>query len=273
MNLVDKPITELSNHYTSRNRANSIGESLEEYVKDLFAGTVEENDELVRNSRISQCFSYVGNQNNPPDSIIRGGDAIEVKKIETQGASLALNSSYPKAKLFSRSRMITDACRCCEQWAEKDIIYVVGFVKGNLLSNLCMVYGVDYAASETIYTRITNLISEGVNSIQGVEFAETNELAKVKRVDPLGITILRVRGMWNIDNPLKVFNYIYQTDKDSNFNFMALINQEKYHDLEYTDDLEQLAEEVEDLNILDVEIKTPDNPAVLKRAKLITFKA
>lgn len=271
INLVNKPVVELKEYSESHNRANSMGEALEEYIKDIFAGTVNESDMTVRNRRISQCFSYLGNQNNPPDSIIRGGDAIEVKKIESKGSSLALNSSYPKAKIFANSKMITDACRNCEQWTEKDIIYGVGVVKNNLLSSLCMVYGIDYAASEVIYTRIKDVISKGVNSIPGVEFAETNELGRVNRVDPLGITYLRVRGMWGIENPMKVFNYIYNRDENKQLNFMALINQAKYDTLEYTDELEQLATEVEGLNILDVEIKTPDNPAILRSAKLVTF--
>lgn len=271
INLVKNPVIELKEYSDSHNRANSMGEALEEYVKDIFADTVNETDEIVRNRKISECFSYLGNQNNPPDSIIRDGDAIEVKKIESKGASLALNSSYPKAKLFADSKMITDACRSCEEWEEKDIIYVVGVVNRNKLSGLSMVYGIDYAASEEIYTRIKTVITDGVNSIPDVEFAETNELGRVNRVDPLGITYLRIRGMWGIENPLKVFNYIYSRDESKDFNFMALINQEKYDILEHTEQLEKLAKQVTGLNILNVEIKVPDNPANLKKAKLITF--
>lgn len=273
INLVHVPVTELKEYAQSHNRANNMGEALEEYIKDIFAGTIGDTNVTARNKRISQCFSYLGNQNNPPDSIIRGGDAIEVKKIESKVSGLALNSSYPKAKLFSTSNMITHACRECEAWAEKDIIYAVGVLKNNILSNLCMVYGVDYAASEEIYIRIKTAISQGINSIQGVEFAETNELGRVNRVDPLGITYLRVRGMWGIDNPMKVFNYIYCSDESNDFNFMALINNEKYATFkEDTVELERLATDVEGLVITDVEIRTPDNPAVLRKAKLITYK-
>ena len=57
-----------------------MGEALEEYVKDIFAGTVNETDENIRNQKLSEIFSYLGNQNNPPDSMLRGGDAIEVRK-------------------------------------------------------------------------------------------------------------------------------------------------------------------------------------------------
>lgn len=271
INLINNPITEINTYYKSHNRANNMGEALEEYIKDLFAGTVNEKDEQIRNKKISEVFSYLGNQNNPPDSILRGGDAIEVKKIESKTSMLALNSSYPKHKLYANSSMITDACRKCENWTEKDIIYSVGVIENNTLSNLCMVYGVDYAASEEIYIRIKNVISSGINSIPDVEFADTKELGRVNRVDPLGITYLRIRGMWGIENPIKVFSYVYKRNNKKKFNFMALINEEKYKTLKYTDELIILATKNENLKIENVEIKNPDNPAQLRNAKLITF--
>lgn len=272
INLINNPVLEVKALYESRNRANSVGQALEEYIKDIFAGTVNELDASIRNNVISQKFSYLGNQNNPPDCIIRNGDAIEVKKVESLRAGLALNSSYPKSKLFQNSSMITAACRQCEEWIEKDIIYVVGVVQRNTLSQLCMVYGMDYAANAETYTRIKTTIRNGITSIADVEFAETNELGRVNRVDPLGITYLRIRGMWGIDNPLSVFSDIYARDNTKAFNFMALINVEKYSTLMYTEELESLVHQIEGLVIENVKIKNPNNPAQLKDAKLITFK-
>lgn len=271
INIVNKPITEITSYYNSKNRANSMGGALEEYVKDIYAGTVLETNEQIRNKKISETFSYLGNQNNPPDAILKGGDAIEVKKIESKGATLALNSSYPKAKLYSNSTMITEACRLCEEWVEKDLIYTVGVVKNNLMSELSMVYGFDYAASEGIYTRIKDVITSGVNSVENVEFSETKELGRVNRVDPLGITYLRIRGMWGIENPTKVFSYIYNRNENKDFNFMSIINKDKYDSLANTNQLEKLVGVVEGLKIEDVNIKNPDNPALLREAKLITF--
>ncbi|NLC93251.1 MAG: NgoPII family restriction endonuclease, partial [Treponema sp.] len=95
INLVETPKIELIRKGSSHIRANNMGEALEEYIKDLFAGTVEINDPIVRNATLSTTFSYLGNQNNPPDIMLWGGDAIEVKKIESKSAALALNSSYP----------------------------------------------------------------------------------------------------------------------------------------------------------------------------------
>ena len=269
-NIVTNPINELRSFYKNRNRANNMGEALENYVMDMFAGTLHETDEQMRLEKLSQAFSYQGNQNNPPDMIIRNGDAIEVKKIESKGSSLALNSSYPKAKLFANSPMITAACRDCKQWKEKDILYAVGVVNGNHLNRLYFIYGVDYAASAEVYERIKLHIRSEVNAISDVEFAETKELGRVNRVDPLGITYLRIRGMWGIENPATVFSYVY-TPQNTPFEFVAIINTDKYNSFSSYDRarLDKLTNST--FKIADVKIKTPDNPSALKQAKLITL--
>lgn len=271
INLVTNPKFELKDYSESHNRANNMGEALEEYVKDIFAGTVNEKDKNARNQKLSEVFSYLGNQNNPPDSMLRGGDAIEVKKIESNDSSLALNSSYPKAKLYCDSPMIKKACRICEKWDVKDMIYAVGVVDANNLKSLALVYGNDYCAEKSVYEQIKSVIKNGVESISGVEFSETKELGRVNRVDPLGITYLRVRGMWGIENPFSVFNYIYKRDYSKDFNFMALINDEKYYSFNNYNKIEELCEYIPSLHIENVKIKNPNNPAQLKSAKLITF--
>ena len=269
--LVKNPKFELRKYSESHNRANNMGEALEEYIKDIFAGTVNESDENIRNQKLSEVFSYLGNQNNPPDSMLRGGDAIEVKKIESNDSSLALNSSYPKAKLFADSPMIKNACRTCENWTVKDMIYAVGVVDDNNIKSLALVYGDDYCAEKSVYEQIKTVIKNGVESISGVEFAETKELGRVNRVDPLGITYLRVRGMWGIENPFSVFDYVYKRDYSKKFNFMALINNEKYYSFDNYPTLEEMCENVIGLKIADIKIKNPNNPAQLKEAKLITY--
>lgn len=272
INLVNNPIAHLTNYYQGRNRANNAGDALEEYVKDMFANTFElpENERL---EKISDTFSYLGNNSNPPDAMLRDGDAIEVKKIEAFGSALALNSSYPKHTVKSSSSMISLACKDAEEWDEKDIIYIVGIVDKNTnkLRQLCMVYGLDYCASEECYSRIKSTIKNGVESIPNVEFTESRELGHINKVDPLGITYMRIRGMWGIENPLKVFNYIYTRDNNFDFSLMCIINDDKWSSFNNTEDLIVLAEAVDELTIEDVRIKNPDNPANLIDAKLIKY--
>lgn len=271
-NIIKNPVTDLVSFYNSHNRINNVGEALEIYIKDVFADSVNVPSLEDKNRFYSEVFSYLGNQNNPPDIMIRGGDAIEVKKIESATSGLALNSSYPKDRVYSDSPMITSTCRSCEEWSVKDLIYVVGNVNDNKLKSLWFVYGDCYAAKPETYERIKKKIADGINELSGVELAETNEIGRVNRVDPLGITYLRIRGMWGIDNPRKVFNYISAVVNDGEFNLNLIVNESKYLSFSETD--RKYLEQLDDNNfsILDIKIKSPNNPAQLINAKLITFK-
>jgi len=271
-NLVKNPITNLVSHYHVVNRANSMGDALEFYIKDLFCNSLNENDLKKKNEIYSKYFSYIGNQNNPPDIIIRQGDAIEVKKIESLRSGIALNSSYPKDKLYADSPMITTACKNCEDWREKDLIYTVGVSKNNNLKVLWLVYGDCYSANKEVYEKVRNTISKGVNKLSNVEFSETKELGRVNKVDPLGITYLRIRGMWGIENPIKVFDYIAPLEQTSDFFVNAILLKEKYLSFPKKDrkNLEALIDD--NFSIKDIKIKSPNNPAKLLEAKLISFR-
>lgn len=281
MNLVNYPILDIKAYYKARNRANAEGDSLEEYIKDLFAGTAAESDEKLRLEKLSQVFSYFGNNSNPPDAMLIGGDngdAIEVKKETTQKSKngitgeLQLNSSHPMQKLKSKSTLIADNCRKIEEgWKERDLLYSVGYIKNKtLLTDLFFVYGMDYAAAESTYLKIKNTIKAAVTAT-GKSNGNGKELGLVKRIDPLGITDLRVRGMWKIKTPMEVFSYVYQRDNYAKFYFTAIINSTKYESFNNTAALEALAEKNQNFNIIDVRIKNPDNPAQLRNAKMITF--
>ncbi|PIB29380.1 NgoPII family restriction endonuclease [Gaetbulibacter sp. 5U11] len=200
--------------------------------------------------------------------MIKGGDAIEVKKTQSANSSLALNSSYPKTDLRHTSPMITSECRDCEEWTVKDLIYCVGHTSDTNIKSLWMVYGSSYAAKHETYQRIKTTISDGIKTIPDVVFADTKELGRVNQVDPLGITNLRIRGMWQIENPRKVFNYLHEpTDKD--FELVCIIPLEKYNSFpnESKSKLEGITEK--GFSIEDKQIKNPNNPAKLMDCKLI----
>jgi hypothetical protein len=202
--------------------------------------------------------------------MIRQGDAIEVKKTQSANSDLALNSSYPKSNIQSNSNMITQECRTCENWTEKDLIYCVGHTTDDSIKSLWMVYGNIYAAKHETYQVIKQKITDGINEIPNVELAETNELGRVNRVDPLGITNLRIRGMWQIQNPRRVFNYLHTTG--DTFELVAVIPTNKYNS--YPTDSKNRIENLgnPNLSISDVQVKDPNNPANLIDGKLIVYK-
>ena len=255
-------------------RINAVGEQLEFYIKDAIANSLKlPQDE--KEIAYAKVFSYLGNQNNPPDMIIKNSDAFEVKKIESPRSSLALNSSPPKDKLLSRDIRITNACRNCEanMWVEKDLFYVIGHAIGGKIKYLFFIHGRCYAADHTVYDIIHIPIKKEVDSVidsLGFEKGRTVEIGKVKRVDPLGITELRIRGMWQIQNPLIVYKNFCKIEGNDKFHLFALMGKGKY-DTFPKDDIKNL-EANKDISVKDIKIKDPNNPAKLIEAKLISFK-
>jgi hypothetical protein len=274
--LVANSISDLQDRRKGKNKVNDMGDSLEAFIMDIFADALDENDESIRVKKHSQVFSYLGNSKNPPDLIIRNGDAIEVKKIESFRSEIPLNSSYPKSKLFAEDPMITSNCRVVDggKWI-KDLLYIIGVVKQKKLKRLWLISGDCYAADNQIYKRIKDTISKGVGEIPFVEFSETKELGRVNKVDPLGITYLRIRGMWGISNPANVYNYLnIDFNEKSNLQVIAIMTTKKYHSFPQSDleAIEKMSADIADLKIIDVEIKSPNNPANLIDAKLITYQ-
>lgn len=257
---------------TYLNRINAVGEQLEFYIKDAIASSFK----LPQNKKeeeYSKVFSWLGNQNHPPDIIIKNGDAFEIKKIEGLKSTLALNSSPPKDRLFAEDIRITADCKKCDNgnWKEKELFYVIGNAKSGTINYLFFVHGTCYAADHKIYEKIHEPIKKEIDTILDslrLEKGETVELGKVKRVDPLGITELRIRGMWSIENPINVFENLCKLENNK-FHLFALLRKEKY--LSYPkEDIREL-ESNKEISVKDVKIKDPNNPAKLVEAKLITF--
>lgn len=273
-NIVDHPIPDILNYYKSisNNRINQVGDALEAFIKDAFANTISEVNFANKSDIYSETFSWVGNSNNIPDLILKNGDAVEVKKIDSLNSQLALNSSYPKSKLLSEDPMIASDCRTCEEWIEKDIIYAIGVFKNKKLHLLWMIYGDCYAAKADYYQRIKDKISIGVHEIQDVEFSETKELGRVNKVDPLGITYLRIRGMWGIDNPIKVYDYLPLGYKsDSEIQIISIISETKYLSLSKESRIMIESISKPQFKIQDSKILSPNNPAKKINVKIISY--
>ena len=259
-----------SSQAISRNRANQMGDALEGYVKNAFANCLGQDIKSIEQAR-SLTFSYLGNSTNPPDAILKGGDAIEIKKLDTfRAAQLQLNSSYPKNKLHSNNPKICKACRECEDWDEKDMIYVVGQVNDQELQNIFFIYGDLYCDSSEVYEKAENIIKKGIASLEDVEHAETNELGRVNKVDHLGISDLRVRGMWLIKSPFLHFDYLTKDITDYTFKLVAIIPRDKYNEFPNVGEFEKFCEE-KGVVIKDERIADPQNTANLIDSKLITF--
>lgn len=274
VNIANLPNLEVNELTFGNNRATNVGDGLEVFIKDAFSNTLVSIDKVDKINKYSQIYSYEGSQTRPPDLMIKGGDAIEVKKTETISSELQLNSSHPKSKMISTSYLINKHCRECEEWSEKDIIYAIGHVPKNSkkLSSLWMIYGSIYAADEDVYTGLKSIITESLENTADIDFSETKELGRVNYVDPLKITNMRIRGMWLLQPPVKVFDYVYQYDKELKFQLIAIIPLEKYNSFpsESKTKIENNIDQT--FNITDVKVKNPNNPVNLIDCKLITIK-
>lgn len=80
---------------------------------------------------------------------------------------------------------------------------------------------------------------------------------------------LRIRGMWHIDNPIKVFKDIYTANDSSTFNLSCIMRKDKFDSFAEND--KKSIEKNSKISISDIEIKNPDNPAQLLEAKLIVM--
>ena len=78
--------------------------------------------------------------------------------------------------------------------------------------------------------------------------------------------------MWHIENPTKIFNYIYRYDEIKSFQFVCLMKKEKYESMPLAD--RQTIENLNNpnVNVSDVRIKNPNNPVQLMDGKLLVFK-
>jgi len=260
-NIAENPTTHITNFIYPSNRINSIGAAFELYVKDLFCKTLEVDNYNDKYQAHQQAFSYMGAQNQPPDFMIVGGDAVEVKKTKSFKSNIALNSSYPKAKLYRDSQYINKNCRECEDWDVKDHLYVLGVIQEKILKRIWFIYGDCFAANRDIYRNIYNTLSDRIESIPNFEFSNTKELARINNVDPLRITNLRVRGMWEFQNPTYIFDYIFPRIPKDHLQVIAIMRKNKYLSFPIQD--RNKVEELLANNFIKStkEIRNPNNPA------------
>ncbi|CAA6812762.1 MAG: Type II site-specific deoxyribonuclease [uncultured Sulfurovum sp.] len=256
---------------SGNNRANNMGEGLESYISDAFSDNFNETDLKTKKENFRNTFSYKGTKNRIPDLILKNSDAIEIKKTEVLG-DLQLNSSHPKAKLYSIQN-ITDECRACENenWDEKDIIYAMGHIpkRSVQLKSIWFVYGTCYAADKEVYKDVEVEIKSSLNkSLLSIE-TTGKELGKVKSIDSLNLTYLRIRGMWVIKHPSKLFADLYQQTNES-FSMVAIIPINKYNNLPRED--REIIEQKDDISISDENISNPNNSAQEMKVKLLIFK-
>ena len=214
------------------------GKPFEIFAKNMYAGSLGALSSHV-DAAWQKTFSWLGSDNAPPDFMIWNGDAIEVK-VHGSTTQIQLNSSPPKRSLKANDTRIEKDCRDCEIWVEKDFVYFIGKANAEYVEAVWLIDGRCIAAESSVYDVLFDKLKATVKELGG---EPGNEIGRLNRVDPLKATSLRVRGMWLLDHPAKVFKDFFVKPQDQVFVLNALISKTKWDEYpkELIDDLEALS--------------------------------
>ncbi|MBC1235429.1 NgoPII family restriction endonuclease [Listeria booriae] len=209
-NILDRNSCRLTPIFRSNGLANTAGDSLEYFIKDMFCtGGILHSVEEDKNKIYDQYLSWKGNSSNFPDFIVKQGVGVEPKKMNGKGTgSLSLNSSFPKAYIYPDTQNLPPKELINErEWDKKSIIYAVGNLDRNndKLLRLWLAYGNTFIAEERVYSGLKSKIKDTIENLTNAEFVPSVEFGRIKKVDPLGNTNLRLRGMWELAHPEAVF--------------------------------------------------------------------
>lgn len=251
----------------------TVRQQIEYYVKDAISNSFKSIKDKKPTDRYNGVFSYIGNKNKPPDMIIQDGDAVVIKTIKTYQGSLTINNSPPKDRLMWNDPWILKNCRSIDggQWNRKDLFYVIGWIEKRRMKYLNFIQGSCFIPEEKVYTKKIDDLKKNIYTYlesEGLDANRTISLAKVSNMDPLGVTNLRIKAVWRIKNPLKIFSDTFSYDKNEEFTSISLMLKNKFDSFPKKDIA--TLEKDNQIEIEDVKVKNPNKPETGLDAKLIT---
>ncbi|EAD1221440.1 NgoPII family restriction endonuclease [Listeria monocytogenes] len=264
-NILERNSCRLTPIFRGNGAANAAGDSLEFFVKDMFCtGASAYSHQIEKEKHYDKYLSWKGNSSNFPDFIIKEGVGVEPKKMNGKGVgNLALNSSFPKAYIYPDTQNLPIKELIMEsQWEKKEIVYVVGNLneKDDKLYRLWLAYGNTFIARESIYLDLKESIKEAVVDLPDAIFVDTKEFGRIKKVDPLGNSNLRLRGMWELSHPEVVFQKYLQMNviPEDATKINLIITENEYENLSDKPDLSRYINENR-LQVQKILIPNPNN--------------
>ena len=272
-NISDLENNNLSDYFESYSaKIENVRQQIQYYLKDAISETSKSAKEKKPKDRYNRIFSYEGNKNSPPDLIIKNGDAFIIRKNQTFKGSLNLGNSPPKDCLTWNDPWIIKNCRKVDggQWDKKDIFYVAYMVERSKIRYFYFVQGRCFIAEKEVYNQTIQNLKKIIKSYlksKGLHTTLTSELGKINKIDPLEVTTLRIRDVWKIQNPIKIFSDIYKYTKNQEFTLTALMLKTKFESFPKKDIKNIMTDKL--INIRDEKIKDPNNPTEIIDVKLI----
>lgn len=251
----------------------TVRQQMEYYMKDAISGSFKSVKDRKPTDRYNGVFSYIGSKNKPPDMIIQGGDALVIKTIKTYKGSLTINNYPPKDRLKWNDPWILKNCQEIDggQWNSKDIFYVNGWTEKRKMKYLNFIQGSCFIPEEEVYNKKIHGLKKNIYNYlesEGLEVINTIGLAKVNKMDPLDITNLRIKCVWSIKNPLRIFSDTFSYDKNNDFTLIVLMYKNKFDSFP-KNDIDAIVTDKQ-IEVKDVKIGNPNNPRKKMDAKLIT---
>lgn len=285
-NIFKRNSTRLTPVFRSNGTANATGDSLEFFVKDMFCEeasqyTYQDDKEKV----YKKYLSWTGDSSHFPDLIINDGAGVEPKKINGKSTTgtLALNSSFPKDYIYPDTQNVPAPGKSGKKeyvetgWTKKPIIYVVGNLNNkksstntNGLYSIWFAYGNTFVADNSKYESVISSIRNAIDKDVNAPLEHSKELGRLRGIDNLKLTNLRIRGMYELQHPGKVFHEYVDDLKlpdDKSHVFVVMLKREYDHLVkEMKDKWSPVEKSLQGfinkgvLNKLSVKIPDPNNP-------------
>lgn len=245
-----------------RGSLGSTGKPFEVFAKNMFAGCLGALPAHVDDAW-KRTFSWLGSLNAPPDFMVWGGDAVEVKQQGGIG-QIALNSSPPKQVLKFDDPRIEAACRACESWTMKDFVYFIGKTNSEYVEALWLIDGRCIADDASTYDIIFDNLAITVSNLGG---QPTNELGRFNRVDPLQASSLRVRAMWSMQHPASTFREYLMPVQAGKFVLNVLLSASKWNS--YPNEEIRSVNDLRTIGLDVSRIQIPDSQNVEKKLEAV----
>tara|TARA_Y100001936_G_C16048845_1_gene656432 strand:- start:1108 stop:1971 length:864 start_codon:yes stop_codon:yes gene_type:complete len=273
INIVQSDLTSYESSINPyKNRIQIQGERFEVFIKNSFANTFQISDVSKVEQIYSEFFIHQGSANHPPDLIIRNGDSIEMKKNESKlSSNIALNSSWPRTKLYSYDEKLTKKVSNLIPKGGIDNLYAVGtYNKKNILNQLLYFYGDCFYKNTNFYRDKYSQIQKKLSEFD-LNKKSSKELGGISNFDEIDRSSLRIRGMFQAKNPMIIDTIKNLLPSSQNFQMILIMRESKYQTINNLDKTE-----LENLNsqyiiIKNIDLIDPDNSKKHLDVKIIIY--